>query len=316
MRDGGGTVTGTQAFTFDLNGNRTQQVVTGTSLGTAGTTNYAYNAADQLCWSGAGTSGTCTPPAGATSYSYDGQGNQTSGGNTYNGFDQLTGTTSGGTLTHAYAGTTNNERYSSTGTSFTTSLLNQVTQETTALGVTRYVRDPNGTLIGMQDNSGANYYATLDNVGSVLLMTDNTQAAAAAYTYDPYGVTLTSTGPQAGVNHYRYATGYTDPTGLIKLGARYYNPTTRPLHPTRPQRTRNQQIRIRRKQPTNLQRSDWAWCRLLDRRSRGDCWWASRSRHRRSSIGCGRPCRSSRIWWNNRTSNDGCRREWRPRLSR
>ena len=28
------------------------------------------------------------------------------------------------------------------------------------------------------------------------------------------------------MNHYRYATGYTDPTGLIKMGARYYNPTT------------------------------------------------------------------------------------------
>ena len=76
------------SWVYDPNGNRTQQTV-GTAV-----TNYAYNAADQLCWSGAGTSGSCTPPAGATSYSYDGQGNQTSDGNTYNGFDQLTGTTS------------------------------------------------------------------------------------------------------------------------------------------------------------------------------------------------------------------------------
>jgi len=78
----------------------------------------------------------------------------------------------------------------------------------------------------MQDNAGANYYATLDNVGSVLLLIDGSQTTAAAYTYDPYGVTLTNTGT-GGVNttnHYRYATGYTDPTGLIKLGARYYNP--------------------------------------------------------------------------------------------
>ena len=87
-----------------------------------------------------GTSGTCTPPSGAASYTYDGQGNQTSGGNTYNGFDQLTATTSGGSLTHAYAGTTNNERFSSTGTSFTNNLLGQVSQEKTSSATTRYVR--------------------------------------------------------------------------------------------------------------------------------------------------------------------------------
>jgi RHS repeat-associated protein len=228
VKNSGGTVTGSQTFTYDLNGNRTQQVITGTTLGAAGTTNYQYNAADQLCWSGTGTSATCTPPAGATTYTYDGQGNQTSGGNTYNSFDQLTGTTTGGTLTHTYAGTTNNERFSFTGTTFTNSLLNQVTQETSSAGTTRYVRDPHGTLIGMQDNTGVNYYYTLDNVGSAIMLIDGSQTAAATYTYDPYGNTLTNTGTSGinTTNHYRYATGYTDPTGLTKLGARYYNPTT------------------------------------------------------------------------------------------
>lgn len=171
-KNSGGSITGQQTFTYDLNGNRTQQVITGSSLGAAGTTNYAYNAADQLCWMG--TSSTCT------------------------------------------------------GTTFTNNLLNQVTQESSSLtGITRYVRDPAGTLIGMQDNSGANYYYTLDNVGSVLMLINGSQTAAATYTYAPYGNTLTNTGT-GGVNttnHCRYATGYTDPTGLTKLGARYYNPT-------------------------------------------------------------------------------------------
>ena len=36
---------------------------------------------------------------------------------------------------------------------------------------------------------------------------------------DPHGSSGINT-----TNHYRYATGYTDPTGLTKLGARYYNP--------------------------------------------------------------------------------------------
>ncbi len=228
-KNSGGYTTGTQAWTFDLNGNRTQQATTGTALGAAGTTNYAYNAADQLCWSATGTSGTCTPPGGATTYTYDGAGNQTSGGNTWTGFNQLGATTTGGALTHTYAGTSNNERFSSTGTQFTTNTLGQVTGEKTTALTTKYVRDNKGTLIGMQTTSsggGTNtYYATNDNVGSVLLLTDAAQAAAASYTYDPYGNPLTSTGPQAGTNHYRYATGYTDPTGLTKMGARYYNPT-------------------------------------------------------------------------------------------
>ncbi len=229
-KNSGGTTTGTQAWTFDLNGNRTQQATTGTALGAAGTTNYAYNAADQLCWSAPGASGTCTPPGGATTYTYDGAGNQTSGGNTWTGFNQLGATTTGGALTHTYAGTSNNERFSSTGTQFTTNTLGQVTGEKTTALTTKYVRDNKGTLIGMQTTSsggGVNtYYATNDNVGSVLLLTDATQATAASYTYDPYGNPLTSTGPQAGTNHYRYATGYTDPTGLTKMGARYYNPVT------------------------------------------------------------------------------------------
>jgi RHS repeat-associated protein len=49
---------------------------------------------------------------------------------------------------------------------------------------------------------------------------------AATYTYDPWGNT-TSAGPLADTNPWTYATGYHDAaTGYLKLGARYYNPTT------------------------------------------------------------------------------------------
>ena len=210
------------SWLYDFNGNRTKQT-TGATV-----TNYGYNAADQLCWSGTGTSATCTPPGGATSYTYDGQGNQTSGGNTYNTFDQLTATTTGGALSHTYAGTTNNQRFTSTGTSFTNNAFNQLTQEKTSTSTTKYIRDPGGTLIAMQHNTSgpvSSYYYTLDNVGSVIQITDASKAIAASYTYDTFGNTLTATGGMASTNHYRYATGYTDPTGLTKLGARYYNPT-------------------------------------------------------------------------------------------
>jgi RHS repeat-associated protein len=50
---------------------------------------------------------------------------------------------------------------------------------------------------------------------------------AATYTYDPWGNTTTSTGALANTNPWHYAGSWTDAaTGYLKLGARYYNPTT------------------------------------------------------------------------------------------
>jgi RHS repeat-associated protein len=48
---------------------------------------------------------------------------------------------------------------------------------------------------------------------------------AATYAYDPWGNTTTSTGALATTNPWHYASSYTA-TGYLKLGARYYNPTT------------------------------------------------------------------------------------------
>jgi RHS repeat-associated protein len=48
----------------------------------------------------------------------------------------------------------------------------------------------------------------------------------ATYAYDTWGNTTSSSGTFATTNPYRYATGYTDANGLIKLGTRYYNGTT------------------------------------------------------------------------------------------
>ncbi len=68
-------------------------------------------------------------------------------------------------------------------------------------------------------------YYTLDALGSVLALTDSSgYNDVASYTYDPYGNT-TVAGPMGYQNPYRYASGYSDDTtGLIKFGARYYNP--------------------------------------------------------------------------------------------
>jgi RHS repeat-associated protein len=58
-------------------------------------------------------------------------------------------------------------------------------------------------------------------------LTDAAQALAATYTYDPWGNITSSTGALATTNPWHYAGSYTDTaTGYLKLGARYYNPTT------------------------------------------------------------------------------------------
>jgi RHS repeat-associated protein len=75
----------------------------------------------------------------------------------------------------------------------------------------------------METTAGSDYY-TADALGSTILITDGAGAAAATYTYDTWGNTNTATGALAATNPWRYATGYTDTSGLVKLGTRNYNP--------------------------------------------------------------------------------------------
>jgi RHS repeat-associated protein len=219
----------TSGWAYDDDGNRTTATKTGTP-----TTYSAYNGADQLCWTSTTSGSTCaSPPTGATTYTYDTTGNQTTDqaagptlANSFNVFNQLTDTLIGGTttFTSTYADTTNTERLTAGATSFLNGTLG-ITSQTTAGTTISYIRDPYGNLIAMR-TAGQSYYYTSDAQGSVIALTDNAQALAASYTYDHWGNT-TSTGTLATTNPWTYATGYTDPTtGYLKLGARYYNPTT------------------------------------------------------------------------------------------
>jgi RHS repeat-associated protein len=218
------------SWAYDNDGNRTSTTKTG-----AATAYSAYNSADQLCWTSTTSTGVCaSPPSGATTYSYDASGNQsgdqigaTTLANSFNVFNQLTSTLIGGTTTQAntYAGTSNTERLSAGATSFLNGTLG-VTSETTSGASINYIRDPSGNLIAMH-TGGQSYYYTTDAQGSVIALTDSTQALAATYTYDPWGNTTSSTGALATTNPWHYAGSYTDTaTGYLKLGARYYNPTT------------------------------------------------------------------------------------------
>ncbi|MBN3496579.1 RHS repeat-associated core domain-containing protein [Arthrobacter pascens] len=211
----------TESWTYDNNGNRLTAAKTGTA-----TVHSAYNAADQLCWTGA-LAGTCAaPPVGAATYIFDGNGNATKAGTptiTWSVFNQMTSISSGTTTNFTYAGQSNDERLTSGATSFLNGSLG-ITEQTTAGADTSFIRDPDGTLISMRNSAGACFYYTTDALGSVIALTDSAQAVVASYTYDSWGVT-TQTGTQAAANPWRYAGGYRDDaTGYTKFGARYYAP--------------------------------------------------------------------------------------------
>src|SRR5665811_53698 len=88
-----------------------------------------------------------------------------------------------------------------------------------------FTRTPGGSLVSMRSGT-SHFYYIFDALGSVIALTDGSGAIAASYTYDPYGTTLSASGAQATVNPFRYASGYFDSaTGLLKFGARYYDPS-------------------------------------------------------------------------------------------
>jgi len=233
----GGATTGWESFCYDAAGNRTKTYTTAGlhCASSSPTTTATYDAANQLtALTGTGLTG--------TGFSYDANGNQTSAISapgrtaTYNDRDQVTSTTpTGGTAAAStYAATGNLERLTAGSTTFQPSPLSPAPARSASGDTSTWtVRDPDGALIAIRVGltatpaSATSYYPFTDQVGAVRTMVTTTGTIAAAYTYTAYGTTKTATGPIATTNPYRYGQGYTDTnTGLIKLGARYYDTTT------------------------------------------------------------------------------------------
>jgi len=219
-RNSASTIIDNRAYTYDLASNRKSQTINGA------TTSYAYNAANQHCWtfSGVSNAACASPPAGATTTSYDANGNTaaSSGGLDfdYNVRDQTTAFTwPGGTpISFGYAGAGQTERTSVAGTA----------QHNTTLGLSRqgttsWTRDPRGTLISQRASGGVRHYYLSDTLGSVVGLTDSTGALTRTYKYDPYGQIRSATGATA--NPFQYTGEYRESQGeLYKIGARYYRP--------------------------------------------------------------------------------------------
>lgn len=210
-----------QPFTYDAADNLTQ----------AGTTQQAFNAGGELCWTGPTAASCGSPPAGATAYTYDSRGNRTrvapAGGTpTTLAYDQANSLTAlDSTATYAYNG--DGLRMSKTVGGTTSQNLWNVSSGIPLLlgdGATTYVDGPGG--LPLEQITGSTVlYLHHDQLGSTRLLTTGTGTSAATYTFDPYGNLTASTGTVT--NPFLFAGQYQDSeSGLYFMRARYYDPGT------------------------------------------------------------------------------------------
>ncbi len=205
-------------YCWDKAGNLTSH--DGTKNTCPGGTTYTYDDASELTGKNGSTTG----------WSYDKLGNETAAASTtartnetWTDYSQLSGITAGGkSYDLVHAGTTNSERTKLGSTWFHHTALGLVS--TTTNGVdTGFIREPAGTLNSMT-TGGKSYYYLTDATGNVLGLVDDAGKRTHSYAYGPTGLprgTTTEATPQP----YRYTGAYLDPTGLYKMGARYYDPS-------------------------------------------------------------------------------------------
>jgi RHS repeat-associated protein len=134
----------------------------------------------------------------------------------------MTNATGGTSTSMGYTGIDNSQRTSAGSTTFTNNTFG-VASSTTSGTTDYFTRDPSGRLNSFTIGS-TRYYYLYDGIGNIIGLINTSGTQVATYTYDPYGNT-TATGTEASANPYQYEAGYDDPTGYIKFGARYYNPT-------------------------------------------------------------------------------------------
>ena len=188
------------------------------------TTNYTYNALDQLT------------STGAVTYNYDARGNQikiTNGSNitnyTYNSADQLIGVTAPG-ISASYAYDADGRRVKQT---LGSAVTNYLWDEASAYGDVVYEYNGSGATLASyvlggtetisQTRGATTSYFLQDGQNSTHALTSSTGAVTDTYSYTAFGESYASS--DTTVNPYRY-TGqqFDSATGLYDLRARYYNP--------------------------------------------------------------------------------------------
>jgi RHS repeat-associated protein len=227
QKNSGGTTLASWTYDYDPDGNITRIVAP------SGTTTYAYDNADELCWSisGTATGGCASPPTGATTYTYDAAGEltATSGSGlaaSYNARHQTaTVTPAGGSaVTLGYDGPGQQEL----------SLVGTDILQNDAFGLSRVrhsstssvylTRDTDGNPIGERTPDGTHHYYITDQLGSITGLLNDAGSLTDTYSYGPYGTTDSTSGSTE--NPLRFAGAYKGPGDLYHFGARWYDPVT------------------------------------------------------------------------------------------
>lgn len=106
---------------------------------------------------------------------------------------------------------------------FLYSLLGVTSEKAGGVLAGHYTRHLGGGLLAARLPAQRLFYLH-DGLGSVVAVTDVTGVTVAEYDYDPFGNTILETGPLAAANPWRFTGAHLDPTGLYKIGERYYDP--------------------------------------------------------------------------------------------
>jgi RHS repeat-associated protein len=238
----------------DTNGSK-DVFVRGVPYGAEEVTTYTYDGLDRLT-SVAGASGSRTyayDPLGnrlsmtregvATTYGYDGAdrlidvdgsavtvdaaGNMLARGSdsfSYDAANRLIAATSGGvTQSATYDG--DGARVATAVGSITTNYRQDVAAGLPQViddGTRRYVWGPAGLAYSVEGATGAVEVVQADHLGSVRTTTDAAGSVTATARYDEFGVPLAATG--SGASPFGFTGEQTDPTGLVHLRARAYDP--------------------------------------------------------------------------------------------
>jgi RHS repeat-associated protein len=241
------TASGRLATNTDSIAGTTAAPVTYTALqqtATVGGGSYTFDAAGNLTatpdgatltYDPAGQLVSRTPSSGtATAYAFDASGRRTSstvGGNTttytYDQADHLSA--------FSGAGTSETFTYDGDGLRAATTTSSGTLEETWddvsgpwALllddGTNDYLYGPDGRPVEQIDHStGEATFLHADRVGSIRTLTNTSGAVVGTATFDAYGELTAASGDRSRMG---FTGAYTDPTGLIYLRARYYDPAT------------------------------------------------------------------------------------------
>jgi RHS repeat-associated protein len=203
--------TSTTTYGYDPAGNRLSKVLGGT------TTSYAYDRADRLT------------SAGGASVTVNANGNQTAKGAdsyTYDQANRLKSVTVGGvTTTYTYDGDDNRVAATTSGT--TTHYVYDVAGGLPTLlddGTRKYVWG-HGLSFNVAKTGGAVELYSTDGLGSVRALSDATGGITQTYQTDEFGVPTASGTVGASGQALGYTGEHTDPTGLVNLRARVYDPS-------------------------------------------------------------------------------------------